>query len=254
MIPGQYDIHALTHEATSCLGCAMRERCFTATLDDDDTVRVGRLVERRRTLTRGQRLYQAGAPVHGRVYVLRRGDVKIVQEAADGKPFIDRFPREGDIVGLDTISLDRHLNSAVTLNTVEMCELSFSALQRMASTQPVLRLTIFGMMQHQLQQQRAITLLLHNNNAQQRLMAALRALGDRQAQSGTGDLRLRLPMSRQDLADHLGIGRTTVSRLLNELQTKGQLLVTGRTMTIAAAPLPASDGQLPMSRPAGIHG
>ena len=228
---------ANTRSAEACLDCAMRPTCITANLDDDDTIRVARLIERRRTLPRGEWLYRAGASTRGRIYALRRGDLKIVRDCADGTQCIDRFQHEGELVGLDTIGLVQYANSAETLNTVEVCELPFSALQRMASGHAGLRATLFGAMQRQLQQQRAITLLLHNNNVQQRLVTTLLALASTQGARSGDALHLRLPMSRQDLAEHLGMGRVTVSRLLSQLQSQGLLRVSGRLLTI---PQPAA--------------
>jgi CRP/FNR family transcriptional regulator, anaerobic regulatory protein len=237
--------------AGNCLDCRMRHRCITGTLDDTDTLRIGQLVERRRTLPRGRRLYLAGTPSRARIYALRQGDVKIVQENADGSQFIDRFHHPGDIVGLDTIGMANHTNSAVTLNTVELCELPFATLQQLASTHLALRAILIGLMQRQLQRQRAITLLLHNNNAQQRLLGALLGLPSARQRDGEESLQLKLPMSRQDMADHLGIGRATISRLLAQMQSQGLLQVKGRLLTFPrAAALAAASGQChPLARP-----
>lgn len=234
---GNSDWSPMPTTATDCLTCPMRHRCITGSLSDGDVVRVGLLVERRRTLPRGQWLYLPGTATRGRIYALRQGDVKIVQDGADGSQFIDRFHGPGDIVGLDTIGMAEHANSAAALNTVEVCEIPFAVLQHMASTHTALRAVLLGLMQRQLRQQRAITLLLHSNSAHQRLAGTLLALGGAVDHYGFDPIQLHLPMSRQDLADHLGMGRATVSRLLAQMEEQGLLKVTGRILRI---PCPAT--------------
>jgi CRP/FNR family nitrogen fixation transcriptional regulator len=64
-------------------------------------------------------------------------------------------------------------------------------------------------------------LLLGRKNAQERIAAFLIELAQRM--SSTADLKL--PMSRQDIADYLGLTIETVSRTLTQLERDGLISI-----------------------------
>ena len=74
---------------------------------------------------------------------------------------------------------------------------------------------LYRMAAHELAAAQRQMLLLGRKTAQERLATFLIGLADRDAMEGGGSPVIRLPMSRSDIADYLGLTKETVSRVLS---------------------------------------
>lgn len=214
MLPVQSD--------AGCLTCAARPYCMVAELSDAELGRVARLIERRLPLMRGQQLAATGNG-GDRLYAVRRGHLKVLRSTGSGAQSIDSFPREGDLFSLEPVECGTTAASAQALCDSEICELSLGRLRDAAKLDSAIARMLFGMLHKRLLRQQTLNRLLRCANAQQRLAGALIDLADTGAARGAGALRLVLPMSRQELGDHLGLSGATVSRLLVRLQGHGAI-------------------------------
>lgn len=218
--------------APSCLNCPARQQCLPAGTDDEGCAAVDRLVEQRRQLPRGETLYQMKDPVRDRLYVVRSGAIKTYQLCYDGVQRIIGFAGAGDPLGLETIAQAEYTGSAVALSDSVLCELSYTRLAGAARQSPSLARQIEAMFSKELARQQATTLLLSYTHADQKLASFLLASCRDNARRGGSASAPHMPMSRQEIADYLGLTDATIRRLLSQLQRCGCLAMRQRQLEI----------------------
>jgi CRP/FNR family transcriptional regulator, nitrogen fixation regulation protein len=145
------------------------------------------------------------------VYKVVSGSVRTYKILADGRRQIGAFYLPGDFFGLQFS--DTHTLSAEAMVDAKVLVVKRSALNALASRDTSIAQQLFALTSRQLQSmQRRIMLLA--KNAQERVATFLVEMAERSPASNT----IELPMSRQDIADYLGLTIETVSRTLTCLQ------------------------------------
>ncbi len=137
------------------------------------------------------------------------GAVRTYRALSDGRRQIVEFLTAGDVFGLD--GEDRH-----TLGAVAVCDTTLQVMRRDAflSEQGV---AIQALLK-KFQRAPAHMLLLGRHTACERVAAFLLDFRER-----LGANTVDLPMSRQDIADYLGLTIETVSRTFTQLQAARQI-------------------------------
>lgn len=172
--------------------------------------RVGGVV----TLRRDQALFQEGDPARYCFKVLT-GALRSCRLLADGRRHIGEFLLPGDFIGLELD--DSYRFTAEAVSDATLMRYSRQAVDRLAEQQPLLGKCLLDRICGDLYAAQSQMLLLGRKNATERLASFLLMMAGR---SGTGD-RLSLPMTRNDIADHLGLTTETVSRVFGQLKHQG---------------------------------
>lgn len=153
------------------------------------------------------------------VYQVISGSVRTSRNLRDGRRQIDEFHFAGDFFGIEAGDLHRVTAEAMTDTTVRMVRrgaLSQLAAQNEDVARALFRLTVEGLRRSQ-----DHVLMLGRKSARERVVGLLADLIDR---TGARD-ELDVPMSRQDMADYLGLTIETVSRTLTQLQADGIIAI-----------------------------
>jgi CRP/FNR family transcriptional regulator, anaerobic regulatory protein len=176
------------------------------------------------------------------LYTVREGVVSICKLLPDGRRQIVGFSTAGDFLGM-TNSL-RHQFSAVAVNPVALCKFSRASFARFIDKRPHVMVRINEMIVGELNQAQLHMVLLGQGSAEEKIASFLIAWRDRLAGLRGAKNVIDLPMSRQDIADYLGLTIETVSRTLNRFERDGvirivpggvSLLDTERAEGLAAA-------------------
>lgn len=215
----------------ACHDCSLRTLCLPLGLADADMRALESTVNSRRKLKKGELLYRVGDPFRA-LYAIRSGSTKTCEIAADGSVQITGFHLPGELLGIDAICDDRHPCEVVALENSEVCELSFDRLGTLAREIPELQRQLFRIMSREVQDEEAQLLMLGRMKAEERLAAFLLNFSRRYQRLGLISQELRLPMSRQDLGDYLGLALETVSRLFSRFQDEGLITVHGRFVNL----------------------
>ena len=167
-----------------------------------------------KTYTRGQEVFGQGERADY-VYKVVRGAVRCFKTLSDGRRQICDFALPGDVFGLE-------LGGDYGVSAEAVADCAIVAARRSAilenSSDPVsaaramVRLTMAD-----LERSRDHILTLGRRGAAERVVVFLLELNDRMSGGGT----VELPMSRQDMADYLGLTIETVSRTLTHLEAEG---------------------------------
>ena len=198
-----------------CQGCEVRDKAVCGVLDCD------RLEEFRNLgwtlkLAPGQALFHEGDPAT-RVFTLTRGTLKLYKLLADGRRQVTGFLHPGDFLGISVD--DEHAFSAEALEPSQLCWFPRARFDDFVEDQPKMERELYRMAAHELAAAQQQFVLLGRKTASERLASFLLLLADwTSAAEGKKSAMVRLPMSRSDIADYLGLTKETVSRVISALK------------------------------------
>jgi len=215
----------------ACSGCSLRDLCIPLGLSADDMRALEGAIKGNRKLIKGEFLYRAGDPFKS-LFAIRTGSTKTCEITIDGSIQITGFHLPGELLGIDAISSEQHPCDVIALETTELCELPFNKLESLARELPGLQHQLFRLMSRELADEEQQLLMLGRMKAEERLAAFLLGFSRRLQQLGHSPTELRLPMSRQDLGDYLGLALETVSRLFSRFQEEKLISVQGRNVNL----------------------
>jgi len=152
------------------------------------------------------------------LYKVIGGSVRTYKILSDGRRQIGGFYLPGDIFGLQFA--DEHTFSAEAITDAKVLVIKRSALTALAGCDAAVARQLFALTSRELRRMQDRVLLLIKS-AQERVASFLLEMADRAA---TGNV-VELPMSRQDIADYLGLTIETVSRTLTCLESTAAIEV-----------------------------
>jgi CRP/FNR family transcriptional regulator, nitrogen fixation regulation protein len=160
--------------------------------------------------TRNSEIYGENEPADY-VYKVVSGTVRTYKVLVDGRRQIGGFYLPGDMFGLETS--DEHTLSAEAITDCKVLVIKRSAVVTVAAEDSEVARQMWELTARELQraQDRILVLI---KSAQERVAGFLLEMADRMAQGAA----IELPMSRQDIADYLGLTIETVSRTLSQLE------------------------------------
>ena len=162
------------------------------------------------------------------------GSVRLYKSVVDGRRQIIDFLGPNECFGL--IGLATHAYSAEAISDVVMIRYSKRRLVDTIEDQPKLSNQLFRLACAELDQAQQRMLLLGRKSAEERLASFLIDLAARQ-----GTTCLHLPMSRQDIADFLGLTIETVSRLFTRFKRAGLIDLPDRHSVVLQEGIELSD-------------
>lgn len=148
-------------------------------------------------------------------YKVVAGAVRTFKLLSDGRRQIDAFHLPGDIFGVETG--EEHRFSAEALSDTTVIAFRRCSPEALAMRDPNFAHQVIESMMQALERAQNHMLLLGRKNAIEKIATFLLVLSERLTKNSHVDL----PMSRIDIADHLGLTIETVSRSLTQLERQG---------------------------------
>jgi CRP/FNR family transcriptional regulator, nitrogen fixation regulation protein len=152
------------------------------------------------------------------LYKIVSGCVRTYKILNDGRRQIGGFYLAGDIFGLEFA--DEHALSAEAITDTKVVVVKRTAINALAGRDACVASQLFALTGRELQRVQERILLLVKS-AQERVASFLLEMAERISQSNA----IELPMSRQDIADYLGLTIETVSRTLTALESSAAIEV-----------------------------
>lgn len=220
-----------TLRESNCAECALNPVCLPPAVEDSHLDQLDNIIERNRPLQRGNHLYHERQPFEA-VYAVRSGAIKAYTTLPGGEEQVTGFYLPGEIVGLDAIGSGHHASSAVALETTAVCTIPFADLETLSREIPGLQHHFFKLMSKEIHSDQQLMVLLSKRSAEERIASLLLSLSARHKRRRLSDASFRLPMSRSDIGNYLGLAVETVSRIFTRFQQMGVLEVVGKEITI----------------------
>ncbi len=144
------------------------------------------------------------------VYKVLSGSVRAYKVLSDGRRQVTAFYLPGDVLGIESGS--EHSNSAEAIDKATILVVKRSSVFNTAASNGEVARHLWSITAAELRRSQNHALLLIKT-AKERIAAFLLDMAERLAGKGC----VELPMSRQDIADYLGLTIETVSRTLTSL-------------------------------------
>jgi len=170
--------------------------------------------------TRNEPIFNQDDPAD-QVFRIISGTVRLCRYMPDGRRYIVDFLLPGDLMGF-VESPDLPVG-AEAVTDVTLMAFPRACFDRLAEQNPDVRAQLLRHLSCNLLTAQQHLFVLGCQKARERVASFLLRLADRVGAS-CGD-RLDLPMSRQDIADHLGLTIETISRTITGLRSTGAVLV-----------------------------
>lgn len=162
------------------------------------------------SFSRNNEIYGESEPADY-LYKVISGAVRTYKVLADGRRQVGGFYVNGDIFGLETG--DEHTFSAEAISECKVLVIKRSALMALAARQHEVAQQLWSITGKELRRVQDHIMLLVKS-AQERVATFLLEMAERISAGNA----VELPMSRQDIADYLGLTIETVSRTLTHLE------------------------------------
>ena len=197
---------------------------YARLFDDVDDALVARLESASvvRKLSPHSYLFNQYSEARG-VYVLEAGVIMIERSSAAGRRQILGFSYPGDFVGLTRD--ERFEYSVQSLTEAEIREFPIALFSQLTEESPQLKMNINriggSVFSHAIDH----VFALGQKKAHERVCYLLQEISNRRLNSEEGVVDL--PMTRQDIADYLGLTMETVSRAMRKLKSDGIIDIEG---------------------------
>ncbi|WP_046117866.1 helix-turn-helix domain-containing protein [Sinorhizobium sp. PC2] len=163
------------------------------------------------TYRAGREIYAEGDLIE-KCYQVSTGAVRVYRLLSDGRRQVVSFHFPGEMFGFEAGLSHCFFAEAITETTLAV----FGRRQMQERSRDLLALALTGMARAQQH-----LLVIGRQCAVERIAAFLVDLCERQG----GGRQLRLPMSRQDIADYLGLTIETVSRVVTKLKERSVIVL-----------------------------
>jgi len=230
----------------ACAGCPVRGSAICSVLDCNQLAEL-RSLGSTISLGRGEALFHEGDPA-SRVFSLTSGSLRLYKLLPDGRRQVTSFLYPGDFLGIALGS--ECAFTAEALEKSELCCFPRKRFSAFGNRHPMLESELYRVASHELAVAQDQILLLGRKTAAERFATFLEQLASRSGDKIDGHTQtIRLPMSRSDIADYLGLTKETISRVIGlfrnhrlvrlERMNRIQLLDRERLQLVAAGALDA---------------
>ena len=184
-----------------------------------------------RLLRSGETLFHEGAAPEF-VYFVRSGTFKTFQTELDGYEQVLGFVGRREVLGFDAVAMATHPSAAVSLEDSSVYALALRDLYALGELAPRFERVVYAAVCTALNRQAELAGVMSAAASEVRLARFLLTVSQRMAGLGESGRRLRLRMSRRDIASHLGVAHETISRCFQSLADGRLLLVKDREVEI----------------------
>jgi CRP/FNR family transcriptional regulator len=197
---------AATAASPAATGFALRGRDMV-----DPLTAIGSLHKK----TPGEALFVEGDDAEG-IYEVVRGTVRLYKLLPDGRRQITGFMSAGHLLGLAPEG--HYVYSAEAITEVTLRRYKRTAFDRLIDEVPGLARRLLAAASHELSVAQNQMLLLGRKTAVEKVASFILLTAEQQ---GDEVEELDVPMTRNDIADHLGLTIETVSRTFSKLKAEG---------------------------------
>jgi len=166
-------------------------------------------------------------------YVIKQGRVKVYKNTEDGRELILGIFGDGGIIGdVPVFDGGPYPASAASLEETELYAIKRESFEQLINSHPEVSLKIIRVLGRRLRQAHELVRDMAMKNVAQRLAGLLLRLIEEYGVVSDGRTVLDLPLSRQEMADMMGVSRETATRELSRFAKTGLVEIEGRRITI----------------------
>lgn len=217
-----------------CQDCGFFEWVRHASLTVRESRRFAKHIEHRRPRQPREFVHRAGSALTS-LYVINSGFLRTSVIDGNGREQITGFAMPGDLVGMEAIATGRHQCNTIAIERSSICGMAFADFEQLNLDIPALQHHFHRAMGAEIARDHGMMLLLGAMHADEPVSMFLLQLSRRLEARGRNANRFRLPMSRHEIGNYLGLKLETVSRVFSQLHDAGLISVDGKEVVILDA-------------------
>ena len=217
-----------------CDECPIRHRAVCAKCDTDELERLEEI--------KYYRTYEAGQPISWAgdemafVGSVVRGVATLSQTMEDGRTQMVGLLLPSDFIGRPGRSSSPY--DVIAISEVTLCCFRRKPFEQMMLTTPHVAERLLDMTLDELDAAREWMLILGRKTAREKIASLLSIIARRESAIGmtklNGPIKIELPLTREAMADYLGLTLETVSRQISALKKEGVIELEGKRRILVA--------------------
>lgn len=215
------------HTCETCTGkyCATKAPIFSM-LDKEQIGEVTSLIVRRK-YKKGQIIFFEG-DVSDKFYIINKGKIKIYKYTKEGKEQILYILSEGDFMGyLSLLKKSTFEFNAEALEDVGVCILTKDNFDTILKKTPEISLKILENLHDRIVSLEDLVQRLSTKDIEARIAGILVSFAKDFGEMQGNEIMIDLPLSREEMANYIGVTRETISRKLTSMQDDGIIQLIG---------------------------
>lgn len=213
-----------------CDKCSMQAVCEPISESGQAINLADNYLSKRVALKSGEVLFSENEPLSA-FYAVSSGSFVLteIKDSNENKIVGFRFP--GELIGEDAIFPEKYGYNAVAATTSSVCKVENDKLMSCGKLVPELQLNVIKLLSKQnFTRQSEFRAAVAKKSAENVLASFLVNVAQRNTAYEKTPTVLNLAVSRDNIANFLGLRRETLSRLLTKLQSSGSIKVEGKTI------------------------
>lgn len=214
--------HTCEHEDGIC--CANKVPIFQG-LTDTELVKIAKLLGHVH-YPKGTIIFMEG-DLSDSVSIINTGQIKLFKNSRDGKQQILHILSEGDFFGeLSVLQTQEYTTSAEAITDVDLCTLAKSDLDKIILEQPGIAVKVLEVIGSRLTKLENLVQNIGTQDTDVRIASMLLEFAQEGKDTVEGTV-VELSLSREDMANYIGVTRETISRKLSSFQDQGLIKLIG---------------------------
>lgn len=208
------------HNCANCEGFCVNKVPVFSSLDREDLIHVASMIHHRE-YKKGETLFtEENSP--DALVIVNEGSVKAYKITPDGREQILYVFSEGDFFGERSLfGGQKTAYSVEALETVKICSLTKDRFHDLLRAYPEIAVKIIEELEERIARMESSLQSIGVRSVDSRISALLLELANRYGKAVPEGVLIRLPLSREGMANYLGVARETVSRKLGQMENEG---------------------------------
>lgn len=207
-----------------CINChdrlCLHKVPIFSSLDHEDIIKVSKLIKHQE-YKKGEFVFRTGDIVNSMV-IINDGSAKAIKYTPDGREQILHVFLEGDFFGENyLLSNEKAAYSVEVLKTTKVCMLLKSDFRKLLYEYADISIQIIAELGRRMEQLETTIKSMGVRSVDARIGELLLEYAKQQGKRVPDGILIPLPLSREGIANYLGIARETLSRKLGMLENEG---------------------------------
>jgi CRP/FNR family transcriptional regulator len=210
--------------------CTRRVPIFSE-LSGEELLKIASLVVRKK-YSKGEIIAMEGESASSLI-IINKGRIKTYRYTPEGKEQILYIFSEGDFFGeMGLLSPRQFAYNAEALEDTHVCLIRKEDFQNLIKTHPEISLKIMEELGSRLEKMESMVQNMGSSDVESRVSAVLLEFSEKYGRNDPKGRMVELPLSREGIANYIGVTRETVSRKLSRLQDEGVIELVGNKRVI----------------------
>jgi CRP/FNR family transcriptional regulator len=212
----------------NCHDCSVNHLCIATDVSSSSIDSLNDLIKNVRRVPKKEHLYHADTPMQN-LYAIHQGSCKEYWIDEDGNECVTNFYFPGDIMGIESVSQEKHMYYAMALEDVELCLIPIAGFMEVMQEKPDILKRFVTITNQKMKNDQSTRMGI---TANERVCDFLLNIAMRMCERNPNINEICLTMSQVDISNFLGIAGETVNRIFNNLKKNEIINIQNKTFEI----------------------